>query len=85
MKIMNFLTDQTLPTDSQEAKIVLNVAKIVLNVAKRGYIIVDDILYYEGEEAPNRRRVVVPAHLKQRILDEHHDLPFSGHFAAKKD
>ena len=44
----------------------------------------DDIFYYEGEEAPNRRHVVVPAHSKQKILDEHHDLPFLGHFAAKK-
>ena len=27
---------------------------------------------------------MVPEHLKQEILDEHHDSPFAGHFAAKK-
>ena len=45
---------------------------------------VDGILYYEGADSPDRRRVVVPQHLQQQILDEHHDLPFSGHFAAPK-
>ena len=45
---------------------------------------VDDILYYEGPDMPGHRRIVVPEHLRQRILDEHHDSPFAGHFAAKK-
>ena len=45
---------------------------------------VDGIFYYEGADAPDRRHVVVPQHLRQQILDEHHDLPFSGHFAARR-
>ena len=53
-------------------------------MAAKGYMVVDGILYYEGEEALNRQHLVVPVHLRQKILDEHHDLPFSGHFAAKK-
>ena len=77
VKIIEFLTKQTIPTDPQEAK-------IVLNMATKGYMVVDGILYYEGEEVPSRQCLVVPVHLRQKILDEHHDLPFSGHFAAKK-
>ena len=77
VKIMDFLTNQMLPTDPQEAK-------VVLATAKGGYHMVDGILYYEGADSPDRRRVVVPQHLQQQILDEHHDLPFSGHFAARK-
>lgn len=76
-KLICFLRDKSLPEDSQEAK-------IVLNLARKGYYVVDDILYYEGADVPDRRRVVVPGHLKQQILDEHHDSPFAGHFAAKK-
>lgn len=55
-----------------------------MNTVKKGYYVVDDILYYEGLDMPGHHRVVVPAHLRHRILEEHHDLPFVGHFAAKK-
>ena len=53
-------------------------------MAAKGYMVVDGILYYEGEEALNRQHLVVPVHLRQKILDEHHNFPFSGNFAAKK-
>ena len=75
--LIDFLTKQSLPEDSKEIN-------VVLNAAKKGYYVVDDILYYEGPDIPNQRRVVVPTHLQQRILEEHHDSPFAGHFAAKK-
>ena len=32
---------------------------------------------------PDRRRLVVPKHLREQILEEHHDAPYAGHFAAK--
>ena len=76
-RIIEFLTCKSLPKDPREAF-------IVLNTAKKGYYVVDNILYYEGPDMPGHRRVVVPVHLRQTILDEHHDLPFAGHFAAKK-
>lgn len=76
-QIIDFLTSQTLPTDPQEAK-------YISNMAGKSYMVVDGILYYEGPEVSGRCCVVVPVHLRPKILDEHHDLPFSGHFAAKK-
>ena len=75
--LIDFLTKQSLPEDPKEIN-------VVLNAAKKGYYVVDDMLYYEGPDMPNQRRVVVPTHLQQRILEEHHDSPFAGHFAAKK-
>ena len=75
--LIDFLTKRSLPDDPKEIN-------LVLNTAKKGYYVVDDILYYEGPDMPNHRRIVVPTHLQQRILEEHHDSPFAGHFAAKK-
>ena len=66
VKIIEFLTKQTVPTDSQEAK-------VVLNIATKGYMVVDGILYYKGEEVPSRQRLVVPVHLRQKILNKHHE------------
>ena len=76
-RIIDFLTRKSLPADPQEAA-------VVLNSSKKSYYVVDDILYYEGPDVPGHRRIVVPEHLRQRILDEHHDSPLAGHFAAKK-
>ena len=45
---------------------------------------VDDILYYEGPDMPGIHCIVVPVHLRQRILDEHYELSFAGHFTVKK-
>ena len=39
-KTVNFLADKTLPSD-------LHNANVVVGVAKKGYCVVDDILYYE--------------------------------------
>ena len=76
-RIIDFLTDRTLPSDPREAN-------VVVGVAKKGYYVIDGILYYEGAEVRDHRCVVVPSHLRQKLLDEHHDLSFAGHFAAKK-
>jgi len=76
-RLIAFLTDRTLPSDPRDAS-------IVVGLAKKGYYVVDGILYYEGADVCDHRCVVVPSHLRQKLLEEHHDLPFAGHFAAKK-
>ena len=76
-RMIDFIVDRTLPTEPHDAK-------RVVNVAKKGYYVVDGILYYEGAEVCDQRCVVVPSHLRQKLLDEHHDMPFAGHFAEKK-
>ena len=56
----------------------------VLSAAQHSYYIVDGVLYFESAEVPDRRRLVVPTHLRQCIVDENHDPIFAGHFSVKK-
>ena len=55
--------------------------KVVVGIAKKENYVVDNILYYEGAEVCDHQCVVVPI---QKLLDEHHDLPFARRFADKK-
>ena len=77
LQLIEFLEAKKLPENPQEAK-------RVTTQAKKGYYLVDGILYYEGSDMPERRRLVVPKHLREKVMEEHHASPFSGHFAAKK-
>ena len=60
-------------------------AKVISNLVRKGYFFVDDVLYYEGPDAPDRRRVVVPQHLRKRIIDENHDTAYAGHFFSQEN
>ena len=75
--MIDYLKDGTLPQNSGEAQ-------RVLIQGKKGYYVVDGILYYESSDLPERRRLVVPKHLQERIIDDHPDSCFSGHFAPRK-
>ena len=44
----------------------------------------DGVLYYEGPDVPDRHRLVIPSHLRDKVINEHHDSVFAGHFATKK-
>ena len=66
-----------LPEDPQQAK-------VISNLARKGYYLLDDILYYEGADSPDWRRVVVPKHSRQKLLADHHDAAYAGHFSVKK-
>ena len=44
----------------------------------------DGVLYFENGDVTGRRRLVVPASLRQKLLSEHHEAMFAGHFACKK-
>ena len=76
-KLIDYLKNGKLPLSSGEAQ------RVIVQ-GKKGYYVVDDILYYESSEVPGRRRLVVPKHLQERIIDEHYDSCFSGHFAPRR-
>ena len=76
-RLIAYLDDESLPSDPSEAK-------EVVNQSQKGYYLIDGVLYYEGTDMPDRRRLVVPSHLRDRVIDEHHDSVFAGNFAAKK-
>ena len=74
--LISYLQNKELPSDEQAAR-------QVLKMNKKGFLITDGILYYEGD-GTGERRLVVPSHLQQKLLDEQHDGVFAGHFAYKK-
>jgi len=54
---------------------------------KKRFILIDGILYYEDGKFPDKYSInwnLVPAHLHQKIVDEHHDESFACHFSMKK-
>ena len=75
--LIQYLETKVLPEDEVRRQ-------KVLASAQQGYYIVDGILYFESAEVPDRCRLVVPTHLRQRIVEEHHDPIFAGHFSEKK-
>ena len=77
MYVIDYLRSNKLPEDAM-------LAKQILEQAKKGYVVVDNVLYYEGTDVPGRRRLVVPKHLQQKLVDDHHDRLFTGHFASKR-
>ena len=36
-------------------------------MARKGYFLLDDVLYNEGPDVPNRRQIVVAKHLRQKV------------------
>ena len=56
VRLTEYLTARRLPDDLQEAK-------VIVNLAKKGYFVVDTVLY-EGGDTASRRRLVVPRHLR---------------------
>jgi len=76
-RLCSFRETKTLPDDPQQAK-------VISNLAKRGYFLVDNVLYYNGADAPDRCRVVVLEHLKKKVLEEHHCTAYVGYFSVKK-
>ena len=78
MKVLiEYLENQTLPVDPKEAL-------EVTSLARKGYYLVNGVLYYEGADMPGRRRLVVPRHLRKQVVEENHDAIFAGHFSSKK-
>ena len=76
-QLISYLESKQLPEDAKESK-------TIVNAANHGYFMVDGVLYYEPADTPGRRRLVVPTHLREAVLDEAHDPIYAGHFSAKK-
>ena len=76
-QLIDFLQAKKLPDDPE-------VAKRITAQSRKGYCVIDGILFYEGVDMPDRRRLVVPRHLQQKVMEEHHNNPYPGHFAVKR-
>ena len=76
VELITFLERGELPADDRRAR------RIILQ--KPVFTMEHGMLIYIDAKQDHRRRVVVPDHLKQQILTEHHASLMGGHFAAKK-
>ena len=77
-EILEFLKNGSLPEHSSRARrIVLQKLLFVCDEET-------DMLFYLDPRQSHRQRVVVPSHLRQQILAEHHVGLMGGHFAAQK-
>ena len=76
-EMIQFLTNGTLPDDPQHSR------KIAAQAPS--FTIVDNILYYlDSATKKDRKRCVVPSHLRQQVMEEYHSGPLSGHFSGEK-
>ena len=75
-EIICFLENGEIPTEEKRAK------KVVLQQTL--FAIVNKILYYVDPKNNHHRRVVVPQHLKGRILNETHCNVTGGHFSGNR-
>jgi len=76
MHVIEYMRSNKLPDDAM-------LAKKIVEQTKKGYVVVDNVLYNEGTDVPGWKRLVVPKHLQQKLVDDHHDRLF-GHFASKR-
>ena len=63
-----------LPEDKHSANKVIAQAPL--------FTLADQIIYFIDTKQNNLRRVVVPHHLKQQIMNEYHSSMMSGHFSG---
>ena len=88
----DYAAEQAKDSDLREVVECLHSGKIPDNhsrakklVARESlFTLVDGILYYLDHRRDNRKRVAVPRHLREKVLQESHRGVYSGHFAGNK-
>ena len=75
-QIIEFLEKGKLPYEEDRARVIV--------LQQSLFAIVDQTLYYIDPKKESRRRIVVPAHLKRKLLTETHCSVMGGHFSGKR-
>ena len=75
-EIIAYLEQDELPSDQKRAR------KVAAQSSQ--FALIDGILYYVDQVHNCRKRVVVPSHLQQSILQENHSGPMAGHFSGAR-
>ena len=75
-EIIAFLKTRELPMEEKRAR----------RIALQGslFMLEEDTLYYVDPKLDHRRRIAVPSHLKQQILQENHASGMGGHFSGRR-
>ena len=75
-EIIDFMEREDLPMDDRRAR------RIALQ--RSVFVMEKGILFYLDPRQGHRKRAVVPGHLREQLLLEHHSSLMGGHFAVKK-
>ena len=75
-ELMLYLKQDVLPDNAERSK------KLVAKATQ--FTLMDGVLIYLDHNHGDRRRVVVPLHLREQILRESHGGVYGGHFAGPK-
>ena len=75
-KIITFLEKGELPADNNQAR----------KIAAQGplFTLVNGVLYYLNPKHGDRKRAVVPEHLRHTVMEENHGGPMAGHFSGNR-
>lgn len=76
LTVITFLETKTLPADGNTAR------KLALQAPL--YVLMDGVLCFLGGKQLGGRRVVVPSHLKESLMDRTHRGRMSGHFSGPR-
>ena len=76
VEMTDFLQNGVLPEDSNRAK--------KLAAQESLFALIDGILYYVDPRHGNRKRIAVPSHLREQLLEENHRGIYSGHFSGNR-
>ena len=76
MEVIKFLEEGVLPEDQNRAR------KLALQEPL--FTIIDRVLYYLDSKQGHQKQVVIPRHLRQRVMKETHRGPMSGHFSGPR-
>ena len=75
-EIIDYLEKKCLPDDQVRAK------KLVIQESL--FTLISDVLYYIDPRRDSRRRVAVPQHLREKLLEETHRGAYGGHFSGER-
>ena len=75
-QLLCFIQNGTLPESNNSARKVAAQAPL--------FTLVDGVLFFVNPKYRDRKQCVVPKHLRQTIMEEHHSSPMSGHFSGEK-
>ena len=70
------LKDGRLPENGQQAQEIITLSK--------QFTILDEILYRENSKGGELQQIVVPASLKQQMMEEHNAGLLAGHFSGPR-
>ena len=74
--LIRYLVDRALPEDKQEADALISKAS--------AFVMLDGILYHVDPKTPGIQQVVVPLHLRAKLMTEVHGGKMAGHFSGSR-